>query len=235
VSYRADAPITHASSTKRLQSAGCGLGTARSSVSSSSRSCSARCGSSGGKKSSSTPTTAPAAALSGTPGPGVTATEIKVGVMMIDYKCIEQFVDSVRPDQQKTYQIFIDDLNSKGGINGRQIKPVFKTFCPVNAATEIAGVHVAHRRRPRVRGDRHVSTTRTARPSNALRSGTRRRSCRARSRRRWRRRPPGMMVTPDISPERRLNVIMSLLKSQGTLNGEEGRHRLRRRRRTHRV
>ena len=37
-------------------------------------------------------------------GTGVTATEIKVGVMMIDFSCIESLVDSVQPDQQRAYQ-----------------------------------------------------------------------------------------------------------------------------------
>jgi len=59
-------------------------------------------------------------------GTGVTATQIKIGVMMIDFACIEQFVDAVEPDLHQAYQIFIDDINAKGGINGRKIVPVYK-------------------------------------------------------------------------------------------------------------
>ena len=55
---------------------------------------------------------------------------------MIDYSCIEQLVDSVEPDQQQAYQIFFDDVNAKGGINGRKLVPVFKSYCPINLATE---------------------------------------------------------------------------------------------------
>src|ERR1700753_809417 len=40
-------------------------------------------------------------------GPGVTATTIKVGVSLVDFNCIKQFVDSIRVDQAKNYQAFI--------------------------------------------------------------------------------------------------------------------------------
>src|SRR6516162_10280937 len=53
-------------------------------------------------------------------GAGVTAKQINLGVVLIDFKCIpDQFVDEERPDQKKAYQAFIDDINAKGGINGR--------------------------------------------------------------------------------------------------------------------
>jgi Periplasmic binding protein len=177
------------------------------------------CGSSsGGKKSASPPTTV--VALSGTPGPGVTADAVKVGVMMIDYKCIEQFVDEERPDQKKTYQIFIDDLNKNGGINGRKIVPVYKTFCPIDTATEIAAC-------TSLTDDEKVFATIgtfydpngqaqqcfTKRHKTPIVSSSFPQALAAKT--------PGMMVTPDISPERRLNVIMALLKGQNTLNGKK--------------
>ena len=33
--------------------------------------------------------------------------------------------------------------------------------------------------------------------------------------------PPGLLLTPGITPDRRLKVIMSLLKSQHTLDGKK--------------
>jgi hypothetical protein len=71
-------------------------------------------------------------------GPGVSATDVKVGVMLIDYGCIEQFVDQVRPDEQKTYDIFFNDLNAKHALPGRTIVPVYKSYCPTNMASELA-------------------------------------------------------------------------------------------------
>src|SRR5215212_288079 len=39
---------------------------------------------------------------------GVTAATIKIGVVIVDYEAIKQFVDFHRGDQQKTAQIFVD-------------------------------------------------------------------------------------------------------------------------------
>jgi ABC-type branched-subunit amino acid transport system substrate-binding protein len=71
-------------------------------------------------------------------GQGVSADEIQVGVMMIDYSCIEQFVDAVEPDQQQAFQIFVDDINAKGGIAGRKLVPVYKSYCPIRTTTELS-------------------------------------------------------------------------------------------------
>ena len=162
-------------------------------------------------------------------GTGVTATQIKVGVMMIDFSCIEQFVDSVEPDQQQAYQIFFDDINAKGGINGRKLVPVFKSYCPINRRDRADRVHVADRRQQGLRRDRHRSTTRTATRRSASRSSTDTiiigspltQSLIDRG-------PPGFMLTTDITSERRLRVIMALLAEKKTLAGQEGggrRHR----------
>src|SRR4051812_42601487 len=47
---------------------------------------------------------------------GVTAEAIKVGIVIVDYEAIKQFVDFHRGDQQKTAQIFVDWINENGGI-----------------------------------------------------------------------------------------------------------------------
>src|SRR6516165_2818396 len=100
------------------------------------------CGSSGSSNASKTPTANASATTQATVtdkslGTGVTPTSIKVGVMMIDFNCVAQYVDSLRPDQQQAFQIFVDDINAKGGINGRKIVPVYKTYCPINNTTEL--------------------------------------------------------------------------------------------------
>jgi len=64
-------------------------------------------------------------------GPGVTADTVKVGIVQIDYSCIKQFVDSIRETEQKTDNLFIDYVNSHGGVaGGKKIVPVYKKYCP---------------------------------------------------------------------------------------------------------
>src|SRR5437762_4294921 len=84
---------------------------------------------------SSTTTTAPV--VSKALGTGVTATSIKVGINLVDFKCIQQFIDFTRPNQQPVYQAFIDDVNKKGGINGRKIVADFNTECPLTPTSDL--------------------------------------------------------------------------------------------------
>ena len=64
-------------------------------------------------------------------GHGVSADTIKVGIAIIDYDAIKDFVDFTRGDQQETAQVFVDDINKNGGIDGRQIEPVYKKYPPI--------------------------------------------------------------------------------------------------------
>src|SRR5712671_6747055 len=70
-------------------------------------------------------------------GSGVTATTIKLGISLVDFTCVQQFVDSIRVNQQQTYQAYIDNINASGGINGRKIVPVFKTYCPLTSIADL--------------------------------------------------------------------------------------------------
>ena len=154
-------------------------------------------------------------------GTGVTATQVKVGVMMIDFSCIEKFVDAVEPEQQRAFQVFFDDINAKGGINGRKLVPVFKTYCPLDLATELTAC---------------TSLTDDSKVFAAI--GTfydpngNAQLCFAKEHRTIiigspltqaliDRGPPGFMLTTDITSERRLRVIMALLKEKHTLAGKK--------------
>ncbi len=78
------------------------------------------------------------AASSGTlkdEGHGVSAKEIKLGIAIIDYDSISDFVDFERGDQQKTAQIFVDYINNNGGVDGRTIKPYFLKYEPIPGRT----------------------------------------------------------------------------------------------------
>jgi ABC-type branched-subunit amino acid transport system substrate-binding protein len=97
----------------------------------------AACGSSSGKSSSKTTTPGSTVAQSKAAGIGVTPTTIKLGVALVNFDCIKQFTDSIRVNQDKTYQAFIDDINAKGGVGGRRIVPVYKSYCPLGSAAPL--------------------------------------------------------------------------------------------------
>ncbi len=94
----------------------------------------AACGSSGSSKSGGGATTAAGTLPQSTAaGQGVTATTIKLGVVIIDYKSIASFIDFTRGNQQQAYQVEIDDINKHGGIDGRQIVPSYQTYVPIGS------------------------------------------------------------------------------------------------------
>jgi hypothetical protein len=68
-------------------------------------------------------------------GQGVTATSVKLGVVLVDYKAIAQFIDFARGDQQKIYQAFVDDINNNGGVaGGRKLDVTYNTYFPAGTA-----------------------------------------------------------------------------------------------------
>jgi hypothetical protein len=120
------------------------------------------------------------------------------------------------------YQLYIDYINSHGGVaGGRKIVPVYKTYCPLNNIGELSNC-------TSLTEDEHVFAAigilydpsgdsqlcfakkhRTPVITNGLTQDLVNRS------------PEGLLVTPDITPDRRLHVILSLLKSQHTLDGKK--------------
>ena len=54
-------------------------------------------------------------------------------VAFVDSSAIKDFVDwtlRLEPGQD-LYGVYFKDINDAGGINGRKIEPVFKTYCPI--------------------------------------------------------------------------------------------------------
>ena len=68
----------------------------------------------------------------------MTDSTIKVGVALVDFKCIEPYIQTTRVDEYKVYDAFINDMNAHGGVAGRKIVPVYKTFCPIVPAPALA-------------------------------------------------------------------------------------------------
>ncbi len=68
---------------------------------------------------------------SGGSAPGVTDDELKIGISYIDFSELRDIVDIDHGDYEAAYNAVIDDINKKGGINGRKIVPVFAPVNPV--------------------------------------------------------------------------------------------------------
>ena len=152
---------------------------------------------------------------------GVTADSIKVGIVMVDYSKIAQFVDFNRGDQQELVQILIDDINANGGVGGRELVPVYKSFNPITneeplqictALTEdeevfaVLGVFIDFS------GEAQLCLTRdkeTIHIGHELQ-------------RTWiEQAPEALLLTPDITQERRIEVLMTLIEKEGTLEGKK--------------
>jgi hypothetical protein len=154
-------------------------------------------------------------------GTGVTPTTIKLGVSLVDFTCIQQFVTQIRQNQQQIYQDFINNVNQHGGIDGKQIVPVYHTFCPIGSTgaltectqfTEDDHVFAVIGTFVDFSGDAqtclakdHNTPLMTFQLSQAIENQS----------------PPGMIIEPGFVPERVDGVLMSLLDKQGTLNGKK--------------
>src|SRR5579871_2755633 len=183
----------------------------------------AACSSSSSKGASSSPstpsTTTPFSTALGT---GVTANSIKVGVMLTDYSCVEQYIHQTETQQTSDFDIYFNDINSHGGINGRMIKPVYEKYCPpelqptqeLNDCTKLTDdEHVFA-----AIGDFYdpsgnaqlcfIKQHHTVVVADSLTDALVAKG------------PAGYMVASDIAPERRLNVILSLLKTKNVLAGK---------------
>jgi ABC-type branched-subunit amino acid transport system substrate-binding protein len=62
---------------------------------------------------------------------GVTKDGIKVGIPLIDWSAIKDFVDYTFGDGKPIAQTYVDYINDHGGINGRKIIPVYKEYPPI--------------------------------------------------------------------------------------------------------
>ena len=188
----------------------------------------AACGSSsksstGKASTTTTPTTTPI--VSKAAGRGVAASTIKLGIALVDFNCISQFVDQVRVNQQEVYQAFISAVNDKGGINGRKIVPDFKTYCPLTPTSALSvQICTSFSDDDKVFavmgnvGDagqddalitclakKHQTPTMTFGLTQALMKSS----------------PPGMVVFPGTAAERKDTVLLKLLDQRGTLKGKK--------------
>jgi hypothetical protein len=156
---------------------------------------------------------------------GVTADSIKLGILVIDYACIPKAaIDFNRGPQQEIAQSFVDLINAKGGVGGRKIVPVYKTYCPIppegNPATQRICTELAEDDKVFAAlgvfidfsGDSLLCLTRD---KEVIHIGHE-------LKREWiEQAPEGLLLTPDITQERRIEVLMKLIEEEGTLEGKK--------------
>jgi len=180
----------------------------------------AACASSTKNGASSSTTAAGAFRPSTTLGTGVTATTIKVGIALVDFSCIKQFVTALRETQDKIYGDFINDVNQHGGIDGRKIVPVYHSFCPIGstAAVSLCTKFAEDDKVFAVLGNfidfsgdaqtclakQHNVVLMTFQLTQAIMNQS----------------PPGLIVEPGVNPERVDSVLVNLMKKEHTLDGK---------------
>jgi hypothetical protein len=154
-------------------------------------------------------------------GTGVTATTIKLGVSLIDYKCVEAYVDSIYVDQETMWGYFINNINDHGGINGRRIVPDYKEICPIQPEAALSActsftqddhVFAVVGSMYDTSGDAQLCITKQNKTPLITDSLTQDIIDKA---------PPALLLTPDITADRQLKVVMSLVKSHHILDGKK--------------
>jgi ABC-type branched-subunit amino acid transport system substrate-binding protein len=179
------------------------------------------CGTSTKKTTSSGGTTGSTGQASKALGQGVTPTTVKLGVAMVDFNCIKPFVEGVQIQQQEMYKLYIDDINAHGGLAGRQIQPVYETYCPIGNTqvlalctklTEDEKVFAVVGNFVDFLGD--AQTCLTKNHHTPLITYTLTKAIIDQS-------PPGLIILPGSSPERIDSVLGDLLQKQHTLRGKK--------------
>jgi ABC-type branched-subunit amino acid transport system substrate-binding protein len=158
-------------------------------------------------------------------GTGVTATTIKLGISLTDFTCVKQFVNSIRVNQKQTYQAYIDNINATGGIDGREIVPVFKMYCPLTSTSDLnVQICTAFADDDKVFAvmgnltdaaqDGSVETCLAKKHKTVVITYVLTQTIMSLS-------PPGMIIYPGTTPERTDTILFELLKKQGTLRGKK--------------
>ena len=152
-------------------------------------------------------------------GAGVTAKTIKMGIALVDFAPIRQYTDLIRTsaEQKQIYQIYIDDINKHGGIDGKQIVPYYKYYSPLGTAG-ILGLCTSFAQDDNVfavlgtfvdfSGD--AQTCVANQEKRVLMTFNLTQAIIDKS-------PGGMIVTPGNVPEGSAAILIKLLQKQGTL------------------
>ena len=187
----------------------------------------AACGSGTTKKTGTTKPTTPGsgnttAPVSKTLGKGVTKTEIKIGVGLIDYDLIKDVPDltEIRLNQQAIYQGFFDYINEHGGVAGRKLVPIYKKYIPIGSTATLAActgwadddnVFAVTGTFYDPAGQSQLCVTKQH--QRVLLTFDVDQSMLDKA-------PPGLLITPASTPQRAVKVLIDLLKKRNTFEGK---------------
>jgi ABC-type branched-subunit amino acid transport system substrate-binding protein len=154
-------------------------------------------------------------------GTGVTANSIKVGITLVNFDCIKPYTNLIRLGQQAVYAAFIKDINDKGGIAGKKIDPIYKTYCPITNGPLLALC-------TSLTQDDHVFAV----LGTFFDSTGDAQTCITKQEKRVlltfdltqaiiNQAPPGLVVTPGTIPDRSVDILLSLAKKEKTLEGKK--------------
>lgn len=172
-------------------------------------------------KSSTTSSTPSSGGQSKSYGVGVTANTVKIGIALVDFSCIEQFVNQIRINQDQIYDDFIKYVNTHGGLDGKSIVPDYQSFCPIQSAPALALC-------TKFTEDDHVFAV----IGNFVDFSGDAQECVAKdhdtvlmtfqlTQAEIDQAPPGLMVLPGVTPERTDAVLISLLQKSHLLAGKK--------------
>jgi len=180
----------------------------------------AACGSSSNNASTATTTAAPSNfPVSTTLGQGITAKTIKLGVSLIDFTCVRAASPVVRENTDKIYGAFINDVNAKGGINGRKIVPDFQAACPIGQPQQAQCTKFTEDDKVFAVIGNIYDPTGAAQTCIAKKGNTPLLSFEL-SDAIIDKSPPGMVIFAGNSPERVAGVLMELAKQHHILDGK---------------
>jgi len=155
---------------------------------------------------------------------GVKAGTIKIAFVVVDFQCLEQFIDNNQGDDEKIIKVFVDDMNKNGGILGRQIEYVFRKNCPLKqdevAKTctdltddeQVFAVLGVYDTEPPGDGTNKLCLSKekeTVQINHILKQSIIDQA------------EPGLLLTPGIAAERQLQAALTLIEQQKTLAGKK--------------
>lgn len=79
--------------------------------------------------------TTEADAPAGPPGAGVTDEAISIGITYVDLAALRDVLNIDHGDYEAVYNALIDDVNARGGINGRRVEAMIAPVGPTNQAS----------------------------------------------------------------------------------------------------
>jgi hypothetical protein len=179
-------------------------------------------GSGSGGNPTTVPTTPATLPVSNTYGTGVTADTIKIGIALIDFQSIAQYIHLTHGDEEKIDNVFIDQINKNGGINGKKLVAVYQKYVPIGSitptqvCTAMTEDHKVFAILGNIEDPSGASQLCVSKTHHTILVGHDMTTAEINGAS-----PLGLMSTPDIAAERRLTVMLNLMKQANTLQGKK--------------